>query len=383
VNFEFAAPRRIVFGEGRVAEAGEIAAGLGTRALLVEGSSGRGEPLIGLLAAKGIEASRLPIPAEPSVDLMEKGVRQAREEGCDLVVAVGGGSVIDSGKAIAALLTNPGSARDYLEVIGEGRALTERAAPMIAVPTTAGTGSEVTRNAVLSAGAERIKVSLRSPLMIPTVALIDPELTYSLPPPITASTGMDALTQCLEPFVSPHASPLSDAFAREGLRRIAGAIRRAFGDGADVEARRDMAIASLCGGLALANARLGAVHGFAAPLGGMFPIPHGVACARMLAPVTEVNVRALRVRDPDSPALTRFDEAARILTGYAGARAEYGVSWLRSLQADLQIPSLATFGLSRADLEEVVGKARRSSSMQGNPVALTDAELFEAMGGAL
>jgi alcohol dehydrogenase class IV len=227
---------------------------------------------------------------------------------------------------------------------------------------------------------KEVKVSLRSPLMLPTVALIDPVLTYTVPPAITASTGLDALTQCIEPFVTPKANPFTDAVAREGMGRAAGALRRAFRNGSDVEARRDMAIASLCGGLALANAKLGAVHGFAAPLGGMFPIPHGTACARLLPSVVDVNVRALRARAPDSPALARYDEVARTLTGRAGARAEDGAAWLRALVDDLEIPKLAAYGVNAADIGRVTEKARKASSMQGNPIQLTDEELEEVLG---
>jgi alcohol dehydrogenase class IV len=383
VNFEFAAPARILFGEGRLREAGALAAGMGSRALVVEGSGGRAAPLHELLRASGVATARLRVPAEPTAALVERGVEHARSEGCDVVVALGGGSVIDAGKAVAALLTNRAPLRDYLEVVGRGQPLTERAAPVIAIPTTAGTGAEVTRNAVLMVEEEGVKVSLRSPLMLPAVALIDPTLTYTLPPATTASTGLDALTQCIEPFVSPHASPLTDAVAREGMRRAAGALRRAVHDGADVDARRDMAIASLCGGLALANAKLGAVHGFAAPLGGMFPIPHGVACARLLAPVTEANVRALRARATGSPALARYDEVARILTSRADARAEDGAAWLRELGDELAVPPFSAYGMVDADIPVVAGKARQASSMQGNPVVLTDDELAGALRAGL
>ena len=241
----------------------------------------------------------------------------------------------------------------------------------------------MTRNAVLMVEEEGVKVSLRSPLMLPAVALVDPELTYSLPPAITASTGLDALTQCIEPFVTPQASPLTDALAREGMARAAGALARAVRDGGDVDARRDMALASLCGGLALANAKLGAVHGFAAPLGGMFPVPHGVACARLLPLVVEANVRALRERDASSPALARYDAVARILTGRPAARAEDGAAWLRALGAELEIPPLSAYGIAERDVGRVVEKARRASSMQGNPIVLADAELASILRAAL
>ena len=379
MNFEFAAPARILFGEGRLGEVPTIASQLGSRALVVEGQSGRAESLVQRLGDKGIAATRLRVSSEPTVSLVEDGVRQARDAQCDVVIALGGGSVIDAGKAISALLTNAGPVRDYLEVIGKAKPITNRATAFIAIPTTAGTGAEVSRNAVLMAEEERVKVSLRSPLMLPSVALIDPELTYTLPPSVTASTGLDALTQCIEPFVSPQANPLSDAVAREGIRRAAGALRRAFRDGNDTEARHDMAVASLCGGLALANAKLGAVHGFAAPLGGMFPIPHGTACARLLPTVAHVNARALRSRQPNAPALARYAEVARIVTGNPAARAEDGAAWLRDLVDELEVPRLATYGMREQDISVVAAAAKKASSMQGNPIPLTDDELAEAL----
>jgi alcohol dehydrogenase class IV len=375
VNFEFATAARILFGEGRLREAGALAAGLGTRALVVRGNSERASTVLALLRESGVATTELRLSGEPTVELAVEGVGLARREECDLIVAIGGGSVLDAGKAVAALLTNPGEVRDYLEVIGRGNPLRQAPAPVIAIPTTAGTGSEVTRNAVLAASHERVKVSLRSPLMLPRVALIDPELTYSLPPDVTASTGLDALAQCIEPFVSPHGNPLIDAVCREGIVRAAGALRRAYVDGSDVEARRDMAIASVCGGLALANAKLGAVHGFAAPLGGMFPVPHGVACARLLAPVMDANLAALRAREPGSPALERYAEVAGLLTGRPTARAEDGARWVRELVEELRIPRLAMYGVAEEMIDEVVGKAINASSMKGNPIVLTATEL--------
>jgi len=383
VNFEFATATRILFGGGKLRDVGPLAAGLGSRALVMEGRSGRAEQLIGLLHGSGIATMSLRVAGEPTTAFAELAAEQARNERCDLVIALGGGSVIDAGKAVAALITNLGPLRDYLEVVGRAQPLTERSAPLIAIPTTAGTGAEVTRNAVLMVEEERVKVSLRSPYMLPAIALVDPELTYTLPPALTASTGLDALTQCIEPFVSPQANPLTDSVAREGMRRAARALRRAFRDGNDVEARSDMALASLCGGLALANAKLGAVHGFAAPLGGMFPVPHGVACARLLAPVTEVNVRALRTRAAASPALERYDEMARILTGKPDARAEDAVAWLHTLVDDLAIPRLGVYGVSEGDVPSVTAQAKRASSMQGNSIALTDDELAEILGAAI
>jgi len=383
VNFEFAAPTRIIFGEGRLADIPKIVSAMGSRALVVEGRSGRAESLVRQLGDVGLATTTLQVSSEPTIALVEAGLAQARRERCDVVVALGGGSVVDAGKAISALLTNDAPVRDYLEVIGKARPLANRAAPFIAIPTTAGTGAEVTRNAVLMAEDEQVKVSLRSPLMLPAVAVIDPELTYSLPPSVTASTGLDALTQCIEPFVSPQANPLSDAVAREGMHRASGALLRAFRDGSDREARRDMAVASLCGGLALANAKLGAVHGFASPLCGMFPVPHGMACARLLPLITEINVRAIRARMPNAAAVGRYDEVARIVTGDASARAEDAAVWLRELVAELSVPGLASYGVQGGDIPRVVAAARQASSMQGNPIVLTDAELCEALGAAI
>jgi alcohol dehydrogenase class IV len=379
VNFEFATPTRIIFGEGRVGDVPQLAASMGSHPLVVEGRSGRAEPLVRQLRERGLVVETLDVPAEPTIALVEHGVADARQAGCDVVVALGGGSVIDAAKAIAALITNVEPVRDYLEVIGKARPLTNRSAPLIAIPTTAGTGAEVTRNAVLMAEEEHVKVSMRGALMLPAVALIDPVLTYTLPPEVTASTGLDALTQCIEPFVSSQANPLSDAVAREGIRRAAGALRRAHRDGSDADARRDMSIASLCSGLALANAKLGAVHGFAAPLGGMFPVPHGVACARLLAPIAAINVRALRSKTPESPALARYDEVAWLVTGNANARAEDAVAWLSALVDELAVPRLSVYGMRDEHVPRVVAAARQASSMRGNPIELTDDELDEAL----
>src|SRR5262245_2320065 len=338
---------------------------MGSRALVVEGRTGRAESLVRQLRERGVETSTLVVSSEPTISLIERGVAQARGERCDLVVAFGGGSVIDTGKAIAVLLANVAPIREYLEVIGKAQPLPNPPAPLIAIPTTAGTGAEVTRNAVLMAEQEGVKVSLRSALAITAVAIIDPELTYTLSPEITAASGLDALTQCIEPYVSVQANPLSDAVAREGIRRASGAIRRAFHDGSDAAARRDMAAASLLSGLALSNAKLGAVHGFAAPLGGMFPIPHGVACARLLAPVADVNVRALRSREPNSPAIARYDEIARMVSGNPGATAEDAVTCLRDLVEELRVPRLSFYGVGEEDVPHIVAQARQASSMRG------------------
>jgi alcohol dehydrogenase class IV len=274
--FEFAAAARIVFGEGAVREVAPAAAAMGRRALVVTGADGkRAAALIGSLEAAGVSCVPFAVAGEPSIDLVREGSSLARGEGCDLVVAMGGGSALDGGKALAALMTNAADPLEYLEVVGRGQPLKSTPAPMIAIPTTAGTGSEVTRNAVLASPEHGVKASLRSASMLPRLAVVDPELTWDLPPAITASTGLDALTQLIEPYVSTRANAMTDLYCVEGMRRAAVALPRAYADGADRAARHDMAWASLLGGLSLANAGLGAVHGFAAPVGGMFPAPHG------------------------------------------------------------------------------------------------------------
>ena len=384
MKFEFATATRIIFGPGTLRDVGSLAAELGRHALVVGGSdAARVAPLLDLLHDQGVATTSFSIPTEPTVPMVLAGVERARSANCDMVVGMGGGSVLDAGKAIAALMTNPGDPFDYLEVIGRGKALTRPSAPYIAIPTTAGTGAEVTRNAVLAAPEQRVKVSLRSALMLPRIALVDPEMTYSMPPTITASTGLDALTQCMEPYVSNKANPLTDAICREGIQRAARSLRRAFTDGGDATAREDMAIASLCGGLALANAKLGAVHGFAGPLGGMFPIPHGTICARLLPPVMEANVRALRDRALDSLALARYDEIAQILSGDSNARAADGVAWIKEICAELATLSLGSFGVTTDAIPEIVAKAQRASSMQGNPIPLTADELTRILHQAL
>jgi alcohol dehydrogenase class IV len=357
---------------------------MGQRPFVVTGRiDGRAAPLLEQLKEQGLDAITFNIAAEPTTEMALAGAQRARQAGCDLVIGIGGGSVLDAGKAIAALLTNRSDLLDYLEVIGRGQPLTEAPAPYIAVPTTAGTGAEVTRNAVLASPEHRVKVSLRSPLMLPRLAVVDPELTHSMPPGVTASTGLDALTQVMEPYVSNKANPLTDAICREGMQRAARSLRRAYEDGRNAAAREDMALAGLFGGLALANAKLGAVHGFAGPLGGMFPAPHGVICAQLLPHVMEANVRALQSRAPDSPALARYDEIAQIVTGKAVARAADGVAWVQNLCAALNVPSLSRFGLTEADFPTVVAKSQKASSMKGNPILLTDEELEDILRKAL
>jgi alcohol dehydrogenase class IV len=362
-----------VAGAGRAAELPDIVAGLGSRVLVCTGADPARHG--SLLADLGLPAAVFPVAGEPTAELARTGAAAAREHGADVIVAIGGGSVIDLGKAVAMLLANGGDPLDYLEVVGSGRKVTQLAAPCVAVPTTAGTGAEVTANAVLAVPGHRLKASLRSPLMIPRVALVDPELTVSCPPPVTAASGLDALTQCLEPFVSVRATPLTDGLAREGLRRAATGLRAAHADGGDLAARTDMAMCALLGGMALANAKLGAVHGLAGVIGGTADVPHGMACAALLTPVIEANVRTLRSAAPGSSVLDRYAEAAQLLTGKPGVSVEDGLAWIGETVSLLGVPGLAAFGLGPGQADDIAAKAATSSSMQGNPVPLSHDEL--------
>jgi alcohol dehydrogenase class IV len=379
MRFEFATATRIIFGEGTAATLPDLARSFGARPLAVTGASP--EHAGGLVSA--LSADTFAVPGEPTVDLIREGARYARNAGCDVVISIGGGSVIDAGKAIAAIATNGGEPLEFLEVVGKGRAITVPPLPFIAVPTTAGTGSEVTRNAVLGSTERGVKASLRSPLMLPRVAVVDPELTYGLPPEVTAFTGLDALTQLIEPYVSVRANPLVDAICVDGIQRVARALRRAYHNGTDRDARHDMALASLFGGLALANAGLGVVHGFAAPLGGQWKAPHGALCAALLPHGMAANVAGLRARAPRHPALERYSAIAHLLTGRSEASAEDGIDWVRALSAELSIPVLGAWGVTEADLPGVAEKAAKASSMQANPLPLTQEELIAVVRAAL
>ena len=382
--FEFATANRIIFGAGKLNGLGDQLKGRAKRLLLVTGKSSDAIPRVReILYAQGISFDEFALHGEPTVDTASEGVKLALEHGADMVIGLGGGSVLDAGKAIAALATNPGDVLDYLDVVGRGQALINAPLTYIAIPTTAGTGTEVTRNAVLESPVHGVKVSLRSPLMLPSVALVDPELTYTLPPAITASTGLDALTQLIEPFVSVKANLMTDAICREGIRHAAQSLRRAYENGADQEARAGMSLASLFGGMALANSALGAVHGFAGPLGGMLHAPHGAICAKLLPLVMEANLKAMNSRESNHPALARYAEVAQILTGDINATASDGVQWVSDLVRDLNIPNLSVYGMTSEHFSDAVEKTMKASSTKGNPIVLTEGELREILEIAL
>ncbi len=381
-KFEFASANRIVFGKGAVQELEQVLKA-GIRVYLVHGSDAANWGRVkDILQVRQCEVEDFEVSKEPTLGLIQASVDLAKEFEPDWVISVGGGSAIDAGKATAGLSTNSGSILDYLEVGGKGQALQTPGVPMIAIPTTAGTGSEVTRNAVISLPENQIKVSLRSPLLLARLALVDPELTVSMPPELTASTGMDALAQVLEPFVSNRFNPVTDGFCREGLMRAARSLEKAYLDGNDLAAREDMALASLMGGLALANAGLGAVHGFAAAIGGKFNAPHGAICARLLPGVVKANVEAMQLREPGNPSLARYETISRMLTQDEHAKVKDGIAWLENLLNTLKIPNLRSYGVTESDFPIIVTNTAAASSTRANPIRLSETELTKIVEAA-
>jgi alcohol dehydrogenase class IV len=383
MGFEFSTAGRILFGAGVSRRVAPAAREMGTRALVVTRSSPEASAwLVKEIEAVGVSCSLFAVAGEPTLDVVRSGLEQARRDSCDLIVGLGGGSALDTGKAIAALLTNSGDPLEYLEIVGRGQPLRCRAAPFIAIPTTAGTGSEVTRNAVLGLPEHRAKVSMRSALMLPILAVVDPELAQGLPPAITASTGLDALTQLIEPYVSIRANVFTDGFCLEGLRCIRRSLRRAYHH-EELDARSDMALASLLGGLSLANAGLGIVHGLAGPIGGMFPAPHGAVCGALLPHGMTINVQALRRRAPGSESLDRYQAVARVLTDKPDASPEEGVQWVSELCSELKIAPLRSYGIGDGDVSILAEAASKASSTKGNPIVLNTDEMAEILAGAL
>jgi alcohol dehydrogenase class IV len=380
MRFEFTTANRIIFGRNALSEVAPIAADWGCRALLITGRNDeRASGLKEALVKQGMAVTACPVCGEPTLSAMRESVKIGREDSCDVVIGMGGGSVIDAGKTVAALLTNGGELLDYLEIIGAGQSLKNPPLPYIAIPTTAGTGTEATANAVIKSPEHGRKVSFRGRFLLPAVAVVDPVLTMSMPPVLTASTGMDALTQLIEAFVSQKANPMTDALCREGLCRLGRSLRRAWREGEDLDARENMSLAALLSGMALANAGLGAVHGFAAVIGGMTDAPHGVVCARLLHLVLVTNLERLQEREDSSPVLGKFEELGQLLTGKPGAGLTEGVAWIRSLGAELNLPTLEHYGLKATNHETIAAMAKQASSMRGNPVDLSEEDLIKIL----
>lgn len=380
MKFTFATAGRIFFGVGEAeAQLPALSSALGQRWLVVSGAQpGRHARWLEKLAARA-EIHLFPVAGEPSVASIEAGLDAARACAASGVVAIGGGSAIDAAKAIAALAGQGGPWQDHLEIVGRGLPLSQPGLPCAALPTTAGTGAEVTRNSVILVPEKRLKVSLRHDFLLPRVVIVDPALTLGLPPEITAATGLDALTQLIEPYTTPSATALTDSLCREAIPRAARALPLVCRDGKHSAGRTEMAFASLCGGLALANARLGAVHGLAAVLGGMTGLGHGEICARLLPEVTAANIRLLQRAHGEAPALRRYAEVARWVTNDPSAGANELVTWLRDLSAGLPLPVWQGWRVEPSAFPTIARQAQQSSSMQGNPIALPLHELVDIL----
>jgi alcohol dehydrogenase len=381
--FSIAALPRIEFGAGAVKKLPELAAPFGPRLLLVTGAtsfaaSPHAETLFAALHQHGVSWERFEVSGEPSPELVDGAVRAFHGAGIHAVVGIGGGSVLDAAKAIAGLLIPGNSVMDHLEGVGADKPFRGPATPFIAVPTTAGTGSEATKNAVLSRiGRDGFKKSFRDDALVARVAIIDPDLLATCPPALIAANGMDALTQLLESFTSARANPLTDALALSGLAAVRDGLLAWYEHGT-AEARARMAYASLLSGICLAQTGLGVVHGLASPLGALFPIPHGVVCGTLVAAATRINIEAMGARDPHHPALVKYTEAGRLLANAkdatdAAARAAL-VETLEDWTARLKLPRLAALGVAADDIGRIIAGSR-GSSMKTNPIALTDAEV--------
>jgi len=379
----------IVFGDGSLSQVPKLAAAIGQRALVVTGSrSLRDTPywdaLTSGLRNLGLSWEEMRVDGEPSPQLVDDAVRLWRETRIDVVVGIGGGSVLDAAKAVAGLLPHGNSVMDHLEGAGPELPYKGPATPFIAVPTTAGTGSEATRNAVLSVqGSQGFKKSFRHELLVPRYAVVDPLLLVNCPPDLIAANGMDAMTQLLESYVSSRANPFTDALALSGL----ASVRDGFFDWYEeneraASGRSHMAYAALQSGITLAQAGLGSVHGLASPLGAFFPIPHGVVCGTLVAAATEMNIRALRARVPDSQALEKYAQIGRIWHGEQALPREEAWNLLVQTLGDwtqrLDLPRLGAYGIQASDIPRIVSNCR-GSSMKTNPVELTDAEVREVL----
>jgi alcohol dehydrogenase class IV len=353
--FEFFNLPRIIFGAGTATRAAELVRALGQKPLVVHNG-----PVPSFVTGMFVRQR-----GEPTVTGVGAAVELAHQRGCDVLVAVGGGSAIDTAKAVAGLITNGGTALDYMEVVGYGKKIDRPALPWIAVPTTAGTGAEVTRNAVVGSAEHKFKASIRSELLLPRLVVIDPELATGVPRQVTAASGMDALCQCIESFVSKNASPVTDALARRGADLARENLRHAYERGGDIDARAAMAACALISGITLTNAGLGAVHGFAAPLGANFPVPHGVACAALLPGVIRANLEEAR-RQSRTDVVNKYHSLGEL-------------AWVRELVRQLGIPRLSQFGIRPGDADAMVQLAKQASSMKYNPVVLPDEVLRDVL----
>lgn len=388
LKFEFLPTPQLYFGVNQISLIGTITNLYGTKALIVASESVfKNEKNQSILKEKlsecGIRYQTIFIKGEPEIEQIDKAVELSVTHNSEVVIGIGGGSVIDAGKAIAGISTNGGSAQDYMEVIGKGKKILKEPLPFIAIPTTAGTGSEATKNAVIFSKKHRLKTSIRSPLLLPKVAIIDPELMITLPPDITASTGLDALTQLIEAYTSNKAQPITDVLALMGIEKITESILRVYEEGTDLQARSDMALGAYLSGVCLANSGLGAVHGFAGPIGGLLNIPHGVVCGALLAPTIEENIRTMISKVPYHPLLEKYVTLGNLLAEFPFETTKESIQnligYLKNLSSILKIPKLSKYGLKSELFNTIIKSAMNSSSMKYNPVKLNESQLVSIL----
>ncbi|MRR21395.1 iron-containing alcohol dehydrogenase [bacterium] len=382
--FQFARLPMIYFGSGKIGELPRIVSNYGKSVLLVTGShsfmdSPHAGRLFDLFRRGGISLQHVPVPSEPSPEIIDETVQKFRGGEINVVVSIGGGSVIDAGKAISAMLNTPGSVKDYLEIIGT-RDHPGTKVPFIAVPTTSGTGSEATKNAVISSvGKEGFKRSLRHDNLVPDTALVDPELTLNCPPAITAAAGMDCFTQLTEAYFSTKSNEYTDALALEGIKAVKRSLVRSFTHGDDIDARSDMSFAALTSGICLANAGLGAVHGLAGTIGALYDIPHGVVCGTLMAAANEMTVKELRRISRVHPSLKKYAALGRLFSGSSEKGDDHHIdsfiSYLHEITDRLHLPGLAVYGFRTEDLAVVSSK----SDVKNNPAELPVAILSEIL----
>lgn len=385
--FYFASTPHIHFGVGKREELAGMIKGFGTNVLLITGGNSfdASDECMALYEqlSEAFNLFREKVSGEPSPEMIDHWVAKYRNPLPDVVVAIGGGSAVDAAKAVAGLLKSGDSVMEYLEGVGKGRVFAAETTPFIAMPTTAGTGGETSKNAVLSViGSEGFKKSFRHESLVARHIILDPELTVSCSPAVTAACGMDAFTQLLESYVSSKASPMTDALAWSGLEQVVKSLLPAFEDGSNLEARAGMLYASSISGLSLANAGLGSVHGLASPLGAFFPIPHGVVCGTLLFEATKLNVEWMKANDPYHPALKKYAQVGRLLASDVSFDDEGALSMLLGTlelwQNYLQMPKLSEYGVTENDLEKIVANIS-GASMATNPVTLDSSALEEML----
>ncbi|WP_456295834.1 iron-containing alcohol dehydrogenase [Vibrio sp. AK197] len=372
--FDFMTATRVIFGQDALLSSLSVINQYGYSALLVTDKHNQEGNAVGdYLHNQHFRYQHLVVSGEPYITMVEEAAVEARKFGPDMVIAMGGGSALDMGKALAAVIPNKGNVYDYVEVVGRKVPLKSKPLPFIAIPTTAGTGSEVTHKAVLKSGQDRIKVSLRSSDMLADVAIVDPTLTYGMPKELSARGAMTAFTHLMEAYVCSQPNPLTDMICEEGLRRLSRSIiPSCLRD--EPQGREDLAVASMLGGMASTNAYLGAAHGLAASLAGKMTAPHSVITARLAPYVMEENIKVAQL-EGKLEVLKRYRTMARILTNHNDAHMSDGIAWVKMILEQLRIPALSQFGVCRTSFEQVVDGAMKSVSIKGNPLPLTKARL--------